>query len=113
MNLVLMLNVFEFMEKLGKEFGCEVILTEENNIDYFVFEQPRYELFEVIEDYVIKDEYIFVTLYGMRKYIRKNTGIAIKDSYDIIETNLEGMPQEYLIYDVHKESIQTDEEEFE
>ena len=113
MNLVLMLNVFEFIEKLGKDFECEVILTEENNIDYFVFEQPRYELFETIKDYIIKDDYVYVTLYGMRDYIRKNSGIAIKDSYDIIETNLDGMPQEYLIYDVHKESIQTDEDDFE
>lgn len=113
MNLVLMLNIFEFLEKLGKEFECEVILTEENNIDYFVFEQPKYELFEVIDDYIIKDEYIFVTLYGMRRYIRKNVGIAVKKTYDIIETNLDGMPQEYLIYDVYKENAKIDEEKFE
>ena len=113
MNVVLMLNVFEFLEKLGKDFECEVILTEENNIDYFVFEQPKYELFEIIDDYIIKDEYIFVSLYGLRRYIRKNSGIAIKNTYDIIETNLDGTPQEYLIYNVYKENIQTDEEDFE
>lgn len=102
MKLVLMINLIDFIEKLEKEFECEVILTEENNIDYFIFEQPRYELFEKIEDYTVKDDYIYVPLYGLRKYIKETKNIEITNNYDFIETNLDGVVEEYLIYHLEK-----------
>ena len=98
MKLVLMVNIIDFTEKLSKEFGCEVILTEENNIDYFVFEQPSYNLFKKIDDYVVKDTYIYVPLYGMRKYIKEEKNIEIINEYDFIEANLGGQIEEYLVY---------------
>lgn len=102
MELVLMINIIDFIEKLEKEFECEVILTEENNIDYFVFEQPRYELFEKIDNYIIKDEYIYVPMYGMKNYLKNIKGIDISKNYDFIETNLDGVEEEYLIYHIEK-----------
>ena len=98
MKLVLMINIIDFISELEKEFECEVILSEENNIDYFTFEQPRYELFEKIEDYFVKDEYVSVPIYGLKKYILEKKGVNITDNYDIIETNLDGTEEEYLIY---------------
>ena len=98
MKLVLMLNVIDFTERLSKEFECEVILTEENNIDYLVFEQPSYELFKKIDDYIVKDEYVYVPLCGMKKYIKEEKNVEITEEYDFIETNLTGKPEEYLIY---------------
>lgn len=100
MQLVLMINIIDFIENLEKEFECEVILTEENNIDYFVFEQPTYDLFEKINDYVIKDDYIYVPMYGMRQYINNKKGVTIAKEYDFIETNLDGVEEEYLIYHI-------------
>ena len=102
MELVLMINIIDFIEKLEKEFECEVILTEENNIDYFVFEQPRYELFKKIDNYIIKDEYIYVPMYGMKNYLKNIKGIEISKNYDFIETNLDGVEEEYLIYHIEK-----------
>ena len=102
MELVLMINIIDFIENLEKEFECEVILTEENNIDYFVFEQPRYELFEKIDNYIIKDEYIYVPMYGMKNYLKNIKGIDISKNYDFIETNLDGVEEEYLIYHIEK-----------
>ena len=77
MKLVLMINIIDFIESLSREFECEVILSEENNIDYFIFEQPKYELFQHIDDYIIKDEYIYVPMYGLRKYMQEKKGIEI------------------------------------
>lgn len=105
MKLVLMINIIDFITKLEKEFECEVILTEENNIDYFVFEQPRYELFEKIDDYLIKDEYVYVPIIGMKKYVKITENVDITNEYDFIETNLDGVEEEYLIYHVDKENI--------
>ena len=100
MKLVLMINSIDFIESLEKEFECEVILSEEKNIDYFIFEQPRYELFEKIDEYVVRDDYIYVPVYGLNKYIQEKKGIEITKDYDFIETNLDGVEEEYLIYHV-------------
>lgn len=102
MKLVLMINIIDFIESLSREFECEVILSEENNIDYFIFEQPKYELFQHIDDYIIKDEYIYVPMYGLRKYMHEKKGIEITSEYDFIETNLDGVAEEYLIYHIEK-----------
>ena len=102
MILVLMINIIDFIESLSREFECEVILSEENNIDYFIFEQPKYELFQHIDDYIIKDEYIYVPMYGLRKYMQEKKGIEITSEYDFIETNLDGVAEEYLIYHIEK-----------
>ncbi len=102
MKLVLMINIIDFIESLSREFECEVILSEENNIDYFIFEQPKYELFQHIDDYIIKDEYIYVPMYGLRKYMQEKKGIEITSEYDFIETNLDGVAEEYLIYHIEK-----------
>lgn len=102
MKLVLMINIIDFIESLSREFECEVILSEENNIDYFIFEQPKYELFQHIDDYIIKDEYIYVPMYELRKYMQEKKGIEITSEYDFIETNLDGVAEEYLIYHIEK-----------
>ena len=102
MKLVLMINIIDFIESLSREFECEVILSEENNIDYFIFEQPKYELFQHIDDYIIKDEYIYVPMYGLRKYMQEKKAIEITSEYDFIETNLDGVAEEYLIYHIEK-----------
>ena len=102
MKLVLMINIIDFIESLSREFECEVILSEENNIDYFIFEQPKYELFQHIDDYIIKEEYIYVPMYGLRKYMQEKKGIEITSEYDFIETNLDGVAEEYLIYHIEK-----------
>ena len=89
MKLVLMINIIDFIESLSREFECEVILSEENN-------------FQHIDDYIIKDEYIYVPMYGLRKYMQEKKGIEITSEYDFIETNLDGVAEEYLIYHIEK-----------
>ena len=57
-------------------------------------------MFEKIEDYFVKDEYVSVPMYGLRKYILEKKGVEITADYDFIETNLDGTEEEYLIYHV-------------
>jgi len=73
--------------------NCDVILSNEETFDYLTFVDPDEKSKKIIGERMI------LKLEEMKSYIEWKKGILIDiKGYDIIESNIDGNNEEYLIY---------------
>jgi len=93
MKLILMINLFDFMRELEVYFNCDVVLTNEETLDYLTFIDPD-EKFEKIMGKEKK-----VNLDKVGPYIEWKNGIMIDiKGHDIIESNIDGTSEESIVF---------------
>jgi len=83
-----------WQQNLGGGFlNCDVILSNEETFDYLTFVDPDEKSKKIIGERMI------LKLEEMKSYIEWKKGILIDiKGYDIIESNIDGNNEEYLIY---------------